>query len=50
MDNKPIKYTNYDELDQILELFHSEHNGDILDVGLHMLQSWLVVDPSSKFI
>ena len=33
----------------ILELFHSENDDDILDVEIHMLQAWLVVAPPSKF-
>ena len=32
----------------ILELFHSEHDEDILSVDLQMLQDWLVVSPYSK--
>ena len=35
-------------MDCLLEFFHSEHNGDLLYAGLHMLQSWLVVALSSK--
>ena len=35
-------------MDQLLELFHSEHDDDILDVEIHVLQSWLVVNPTSK--
>ena len=35
-------------MDQLLEFFHSEHNDDILGVDLHILQYWLVVDPTSK--
>ena len=33
----------------LLELFHSENDDDILDVDLQMIQSWLVVAPSTKF-
>ena len=36
-------------MDQLLELLHSENDDDILDVELHMIQAWLVVDPYSKF-
>ena len=35
-------------MEHILEIFHSEHDEDLLDVDLHMIQSWLVVNPSSK--
>ena len=35
-------------MDHILEFFHSEHYGDILYFDLHMLQDWLLVDPSSN--
>ena len=37
-------------MDHLLELFHSEHDDDILDVDLQMLQYWLVVAPSSKHL
>ena len=30
-------------MDRLLEFFHSEHNDDIMDVELHMLQDRLVV-------
>ena len=33
----------------LLEFFHTEHNYDILDVYLPMLQARLVVAPPSKF-
>ena len=33
-------------MDQILEFIHSENDGDILDVGLQMIKSWLVFAPS----
>ena len=36
-------------MDHILELFHSEHDDDLLYVDLQMLQDWLVVSPPSKF-
>ena len=35
-------------MDHLLELFHSEHVDDILDVDLQMLQDLLVVAPSLK--
>ena len=44
-DITPIKSIDDDETDHILEFFHSEHDDDLLDVDLHMLQSWLVVAP-----
>ena len=34
---------------KFLELFHSEHDGDLLDVNINMLQSWLLVAPPSEF-
>ena len=36
-------------MDHLLEFFHSENDEDPLDIDLQMLQSWLVVDPYSKF-
>ena len=36
-------------MDHILEFFHSEHDDNLLDVDLQMLQAWLVVAPPSKF-
>ena len=33
---------------QVLELLHSEHEYDILVVGFHIIQDWLVVDTSSE--
>ena len=36
-------------MDHLLEFFHSEHDDNILDVDLQMLQAWLVVAPPSKF-
>ena len=38
-DTPPIKYIDYDEMDHLLELFHSEHDDDLLDVDLQMLQA-----------
>ena len=38
-DTTPIKSTDDDEMDHILEFFHSEHDDDLLYVDLHMLQS-----------
>ena len=46
----PIKSIDDDEMDHLLEFFHSEHDGYILDVATHMIQDLLVVSPSSKFI
>ena len=36
-------------MDHLLELFYLEHDEDLLDVNLQMLQAWLVVAPLSKF-
>ena len=36
------------EMGHLLELFHSEHDDDILDVELHIPQAWLVVAPYLK--
>ena len=33
-------------MEHILKLFHSEHDEDLLDVDLDMLQVWLVVVPT----
>ena len=38
-DTPPIKYIDDDEMDHLLELFHSEHDDDLLDVELQMLQA-----------
>ena len=48
-DTTPIKSIYDDEMGHLLELFHSEHDKDIIDVDLQMLQAWLVVAPPSKF-
>ena len=37
-DTPPIKSIDDDEIDHLLELFHSEHDDDLLDVHLQMLQ------------
>ena len=38
-DKTPIKSIDDDEMNHLLELFHSENNDYILDVDLHMLQA-----------
>ena len=38
-DTPPIKSIDDDEIDQILEFFHSEHDDDLLYVHLYMLQA-----------
>ena len=38
-DTTPIKSINDDEMYHLLEFFHSEHDEDLLDVDLQMLQS-----------
>ena len=38
-DTTPIKSIDDDEMDHLLEFFHSEHDDDLLDVDLQMLQS-----------
>ena len=48
-DTNPIKSIDDDEMDHLLELLHSEHDEDLLDVDLQMLQYLLVVTPPSKF-
>ena len=30
-------------MEQFLKLFHSEHDNYIFDIGLQMLQTWLMV-------
>ena len=47
-DTTPIKSIDDDEMDQLLLFFHSEHDADILDIDLQMIQDWLVVTPTSK--
>ena len=36
-------------MDHLLEFFHSEHDEDILDIEIQMLQAWLFFAPTSKF-
>ena len=48
-DNTPIKSVDDDEMYQLLELSHLEHDGGILDVDLHTILAWLVVAPYSKW-
>ena len=38
-DTPPIKSIDDDEMDHLLEFFHSEHDDDLLDVDLQMLQA-----------
>ena len=38
-DTTPIKSIDGDEMDHILEFFHSEHDDDLLDVDLQMIQA-----------
>ena len=38
-DTTPIKSIDDDEMDHLLEFFHSEHDDDLLDVDLQMLQA-----------
>ena len=38
-DTNPIKSIDDDEMDHLLEFFHSEHDEDFLDVDLQMLQA-----------
>ena len=38
-ETTPIKSIDDDKMDHLLELFHSEHDDDILDVDLRMLQA-----------
>ena len=35
-------------MDHLLEFFHSEHDDDLLDFDLQMIQAWLVVAPTTK--
>ena len=35
----PIKYIHDDEIYHLLELFHSEHDDDLIDVDLQILQA-----------
>ena len=35
----PIKSIDDDEMDHILEFYHSEHDEDLLDVDIHIIQS-----------
>ena len=32
-----------------LEILHSEHDDDLLNVDLHMIQAWIVVSTSAIF-
>ena len=38
-DTTPIKYIDDDEMDHLLKFFHLEHDDDLLDVDVHMLQA-----------
>ena len=38
-DTTPIKSIDDDEMDHLLEFFHSEHDDDLLDVDLQMPQA-----------
>ena len=38
-DTTPIKSIDDDKIDHLLEFFHSDHDYDILDVDLQMIQS-----------
>ena len=38
-DTTPIKSIDNDEMDNLLEFFHSEHDDNLLDVDLQMLQA-----------
>ena len=46
----PIKSFDDDEMNHLLELLHSEHDDYLLYVDLQMIQSLLVVTPTSIFI
>ena len=48
-DTTPIKSIDDDEMGHLVEFFHWEHDDDLLDVDLQMLQAWLVVAPPSNF-
>ena len=37
-------------MEYLLELFHSEHDEDLIDIEIQMLQDWLVVAPTSGFM
>ena len=39
LDTTTIKSTDYDEMDQILELFHAGNDDDLLGVDLHILEA-----------
>ena len=45
-DNNTTESIDDDEMDQLLEFFHSEHDYDFLDVELQILQYSIVVAPS----
>ena len=38
-DTTPIKSTGYDEMDHLLEFFHTEHDDDEMDADLCMIQA-----------
>ena len=48
IDTTHIKSIDDDKFDHLLGLFHSEHDDDILNIGLQMLQDWLMVATPSK--
>ena len=39
LDTTTIKSTDYDEMDQILELFNAGNDDDLLGVDLHILEA-----------
>ena len=49
IETTPIKSIDDDEMDHLLEFFHSEHDKDIMDVDIDILQYLLVFAPPSKF-
>ena len=48
-DTTLIKSIYDDEMDYLMEFFRSEHDDDLLDVDLYILQDLLVVAPPSNF-
>ena len=48
--NNPTKSIDDYKMNQLLELFHLENDDDFLDVGIKMLQAWLVVTPYKQII
>ena len=44
-EKTPIKSEDNDEMNHILEFLHSEHDCDLLEIDLNMIQPRMIVSP-----